>query len=348
MKMHRIFNTLIILILVCNYSIASELSKVVKRDFKVNANTFIDINNKFGKVHINTWDKNEVHVNITIVVEGDGRSSEDVLDDISIAFKDRISDNYLGITTTIGSSNNKSSYRIDYVISMPISNKLKIENSFGDTYLGDLSGDVEVSMKHGNLKAENLSGNSEITLSFGSSMSSIASVKKSYLNIKHSKITVDNAGTLQGDIQFSDLFIDKANTVDLVMKHGKLNVDEADEIIADMSFSDLLMDKLNQSAVLTLKYNKLNIGEVNNGTQKIEVNGEFSDLKIGLDNSLKMQLTLNFDFANLKYKEGDFEFRKIIKDSKSKHFEGYIGDVNAKAAMRVNSKYGDLALYVNN
>jgi hypothetical protein len=42
-----------------------EFRKVIKKEFQVDPNAQVTINNKFGKIHFSNWEKNEVEIEVT-------------------------------------------------------------------------------------------------------------------------------------------------------------------------------------------------------------------------------------------------------------------------------------------
>ena len=62
-----------------------EYTRVIKKEFSVNADAQLTIDNSFGKVHCNNWDKNIVQIEVTITVEAANENSAGKLfDKISI------------------------------------------------------------------------------------------------------------------------------------------------------------------------------------------------------------------------------------------------------------------------
>ena len=334
------------LFIVC-FSFAAEAydeEKLIKREFSVNAATVIDIENKFGKVHINTWDRNEVHVNISVVVKGSEKKAKELINGIDINFDEKISSDYLGIKTKIQQSKSNVNYSINYVVNLPKGNTLKLKNSFGDTYVADMDADVDIDVKYGNLTVGNLPKSSEISLEFGRSMSNISSVNNCDLNLKYSKITIDNADAIDVDAQHSDLILGVAKKIDFDMKYCKLNAREIRKADGEQAYSEFLVDVLKNSLELSMKYNVLKINHVQSSVSEIFLDSQFSKMKMNLDPSFTSKFLLDFQYSDLQYSGKEIEFDKIIKDTKSCHYEGFMRDPKTQNMVRVISGYGDLVI----
>ena len=79
-------------------SFTNEKRKSFDMNYKVNNADALSIENKFGRVHVNTWDKNEIKVRVDVVARAssDGKAQE-ILDNISIT--SRLSDNTIFVST---------------------------------------------------------------------------------------------------------------------------------------------------------------------------------------------------------------------------------------------------------
>ena len=62
-----------------------EKRRVVEKSYSVNTSTLLSIKNKFGKIEINSWDKNEFSIKIEIISRGRSEErAQRILDEIEI------------------------------------------------------------------------------------------------------------------------------------------------------------------------------------------------------------------------------------------------------------------------
>ena len=143
---YKIPLTLLLALLVfCNPLYAEKTEKNIAKSFNISSDTRINISNKFGDVIIKRWDKNVLDLKVNI--EADGKSeakTQKILDAINVDISDRISSGSLSIETEIDDINGNGNFRINYEISMPITNPMRLTNSFGNVYLGSYKGDLEL------------------------------------------------------------------------------------------------------------------------------------------------------------------------------------------------------------
>ena len=175
--------TILAFLLVPLLSIATgddgEHRKNISKSYTVSGDEKLSIENSFGDVAVSTWDKNEIQVNIEIVVNA---SSDDkarqMMDEISVS--DRRSGNEISFKTDIGhmgkmgngkknrDGDDNRKFYIDYKIVMPSGNPLSIENSFGKINIGNFTGPVSLVSKFGELNTGRLDNARTIHVEFGS------------------------------------------------------------------------------------------------------------------------------------------------------------------------------------
>lgn len=345
----RLVNYLIIIVLIVISSIAradSEKRKSVNKSYKVSSSTIVHLKNSFGKMHVETWDKNEVKVDIEVIVRASNDDrAQSLLDKISIDIDDGNPSGRLSFRTSI--SNNKSgrntSFEINYDVSMPKTNNVELKNSFGDLYLGDLSGDTEIDVQYGNMKTGRLTGDSEIKLSFGSGFSEIDALNEGELKVSYSKLSVEEIGNLDVHSSFSTFETEKAKSIDLIAKYGEVEIGEIDVLEADVNFSGFELGQINKSLVLDIDYGgSLEIG-VNKSVELLDVNSSFGPVNIELDPDISGTIEVRTSFCNLRYDEDQIEFSKIIKDNTSSEYEGKLGN-GSGTTIKIVSKYGNVRI----
>jgi len=323
-----------------------EKRQSINKTYKVSGSTTMKLSNSFGKMHVETWDKNEVKVNIEIIVRASNDDrAQDLLDKIDIDIDDDNPSSSLSFVTSIG--NNKSgrntSFEINYDVSMPKTNTLDLKNSFGDVYLGDLSGDVDVNVQYGNLKAGSLTGDCDVKLSFGSGFSEIDAIKKGDLKVSYSKLGVEKIGDLDVHSSFSTFETEKVGSMDLIAKYGEVEIEEIDVLEADVNFSGFELGTVNKSLVLDIDYGgSLDIG-VSKSVKLLDITSSFGPVNINLESGMNASIEARMSFCSLRYDEDKIEFSKIIKDNTSSQYEGKIG-TGSGTIIKIISKYGNVRL----
>ncbi len=309
MKKHIRLLSVLLLSLVLSAPLLSQAqpvrkTKVINRSYTVTAEDKLQIDNSFGDVTVNTWDKPQITVDIEI---GARASSDEKVQNIfdEIEVKEDKSDHVISFRTHVGEihthgnsrhddgGDNRTFY-IDYVVHMPAANPMDIHNDFGRTVVPDFKGPVNLTSKYGSLTAGNLANVGNIDVEFG---------KATLGDITNGKIVLqyDNntrIGTLCGNVKIVSEFSNRI----------QINVGNC---VTDLSVSEsysgirMVVDK-NLSAQITIH---TNFGEFHNESE----------------------------FTIKERHEGDDDGPHFDRD-----YSGTFGD--GKAQIKVKSEFGSLRL----
>jgi hypothetical protein len=302
---------------------SGEITEKVKnysKSYSVDGNDILQINNKFGKVTVNTWNKSEFKVDVQMKFSSNNEEAvNDLIEGSSIS--DSKTGNVVSFKTNLANGrsqtggNNKQSIDINYTVYMPAGNAIDINNQFGAVILPDLSGKATIKVQFGNLTAQHLTNTqNDITINFTQGNTST--------------IEVFNGGKLK--VQYSKF---KAGTLN--------NVD------ANFAFSSIDIDRLKGSADVSVKYgNGINVTSIDKSVKTININSQFA--KVNLD--FKDSDDFTFDVTS---KMGGFDNNssKVKVTSKSpsdedrgwsstKNYKGYIGKDNGDSKIVINATFG--------
>lgn len=327
---------------------AEEATKRISKSFNINEDTKIEINNKYGNVIINKWDKNVLDLKVEIEAKGKTDSkTQKILDAIEIDISDRISSGYLSIETEISNISGNSSFSVHYEISMPNTNPMQLSNSFGSVYMGSYRGELEVEVKYGQFQAEDLD-NADVRIEFSNARCEIETLKSGELDLRYSKMTIEDMGDIEISSQFSDLEVENAGVVELDGRYGKFEIGNLRSLNGDIQFAGLDIESLTETLHLDTRHgNGINIEKVSNRFKNIEIDAEFSSIGMNLERGTKARLEFELQFGNLKaYGEG-INFTKVIKEHTTSEYEGYLGDKDATSSIKVIARHGNIKLDVN-
>lgn len=326
---------------------AEELTRQISKSFDIKKDTRIEIENRYGNVIIKRWDKNVFDLKVSIEANGSTESrSQKILDAIDIDISDRIATGVLSINTEIDQINGNSSFSVHYEISMPGTNPMKLTNSFGNVFMGSYAGDLELTVKYGQLMAEDLD-HADVRVEFSSARCEIESLKSGQLDIRYSKMEVGDMGDIEVVSQFSELEIETAGDLKLDGRYGKFEIERVRSLYGELQFSGLDIEELEESMQLETKHgNGINLEKVSRQFKKIDINGQFSSVAINMESGATALLEFELQFGNLKANGSGINFSKVTKDHTSSEYKGYLGKSDATSTIRVITKYGNIRLEV--
>ena len=326
-----------------------EKKKFIEKSHKVSTSTVLRIENKFGKVEVNSWDKSEFSIKIEMI--GKGRNEERaqrILDNIDVAINESGSE--ISYKTQIPSNNksrNEEGFEINYTIYMPENNPLRIDNSFGDVTMGNRGADLDLDVSYGSMKVGNVEGFSDIRLSFGSG--SIERTEESEFVVKYSKLDIESGTRMDLEQGFSDVEIGDVTDLEIESKYGGVEIEKAGKVDAEAHFSGFEIEELTGSLKLDCSYlGDFSIDRLAKTFTLVDIDGKFGSYEISLEPGLAANIEAEFSFADLKMSSDvDATFNYQVKESNKATYKGKIGGGDPNKLIRVDSGYGNLRLRID-
>ena len=339
------FNLVFVMILGLHVALAGTLEekkKLINKSYPINASTVLKVSNQFGEVHLEKWDKQELKVKIEIIVNGKTEDrARQMLDKINVAISEGSTMSFVTEMNGNMNSKNDESFKINYWINMPSTNKIDIENKFGDTYIDDWKGDAEIEVGYGNLKTMNFEGFLDLELSFGKG--TVGALTNAEMEVKYSDLDVQKAVNLEMEQQFSNVTIGSVGTIEVESKYGELVIGEVDVVEADAQFSGFSIEKLNKQMYLEASYiSDFEIEELNKDFSKIEIYGKFSNYTLRLQDGTNAELEGEFSFSNMSVSNDQVDIYRKVKDANKSEYKARIGKGDSGKRIIVKSSYGDL------
>jgi hypothetical protein len=334
---------------------AEEVTKEFHKEYKAGSATTLDINNKYGDVLIQSWDQDQVVIDVKITVEMPNQEkAQKMLSYIDVVFSE--TGDLISAKTVIddkfsftGWGGDSRKFSIDYTIKMPAVTALTLANKYGNTDIDQLNGLVDLDIKYGNLTAGKLTRGNIKPLNS--------------LNLAYGKGTIDEAGWLDLTVRYVGSFgIEKSQALLLDSKYSKLSLGETSSIVGESKYDNIRIDKIN-NFVLDNGYCDVKIGELTKkltyngsygsfevetipaGFEKLNTDTRYMGIRLGIDESASYKLDAKLSYGGLKYDEEKFRNQKRIIENNSSEIAGTIGDDESPSAeVNISSSYGTIRL----
>jgi hypothetical protein len=279
----------------------------VSRSFPASLETTLEVQNKYGKIQLVTWDKDSVSIEVEMfLTESSPSKLRKLKEDIKIDFtgtktyiiaktmieseSGRLASELKSISNKITGTNKR--IEINYTVHAPKQMDVVLNNKFGDIYMDDLEGQVDIELSNGVLKANRLVGNSSISLSFANGM--IKSLGSSTMKLSYSDMVLTNVGQLDVSSKSSSLHVDSVNVLKMNSRRDKFYFKRVEYFYGKSNFSQVwIYDFLRESDVY-MKYGKLTIEYVHPQFSKIYVQSEYTDVSLYFDR----ETSLGFDILH--------------------------------------------------
>ena len=354
-KMTLLFLLFPILIFGNDYEKKHEKSKTIKKEYSVNKNAKVSIINKYGNLNITTWDKNRVEIKITIVVKGDDLDRvNDKLEDIYIDFES--SSSFISAKTLFKKEksnwifwkkNDNLNYQINYTVKMPKTNAVDLDNVYGNIFLDNISGKANINCDYGKISLGELSAdNNSINLDYCSS-STIAYINSGSLNLDYSKITIYKAGKIKANTDYSTLKIECVEYIDFNSDYGSIAIDEVTNVDGYSDYVGIRFGTIRKNLNIDTDYGSISIKRLVNGFENIDINAQYTGIRIGIDSNTVFDFTLDLQYSSFKRDNENIAFYKKNSKSSKKYYEGKYGKGNSDSKIKISSQYGGVTIKEN-
>jgi len=312
-----------------------DFTKKVSKSYDINADATLKVDNKFGKVLCENWDKNSISIEVEITVSASNQEKANkYFDKIEIDFSG--SSSLVSANTKFDDnlfSKNDNEISVDYLISMPTSVSIDINNKFGDIILDVVNGSSIIDLSYGSIKAGKLNGkNSELEIKFSEGY--IGYVKEADLELKYSELKIDESGSMSAESKFSELEIGKIDVLTLESGYDDDFIGKVRDFDVEANFSDIEIMNLAERMVADCDYGSLKVKEVKGGFKLIDISNSFSDADIGFNSGASFRLVANVKMGDLSYPRDNSRISVLEVSYTSSKYEGTVGD-NADPTSKV-------------
>jgi hypothetical protein len=334
---------------------AEEVRKEFHREFVPTDNSTLKVINKFGAVVTETWDKNNVVVDVTVKIENaSAERARKLLEMITVEFTE--ADGNLTAETVFskefssiswkGSNNN---FSINYNIKMPADVNLEIDNKYGNTVVDELSGHAMLNVKYGDLTVNKLTrGNvkplNTIIVAYGKA--TVYELGWAEINARYvGMFSVERATALLVDSKYSKVSVTEVSSLVADSKYDGYNIGEANNIVVMGGYTDLRFKKVNKKLDVETKYGNLSVDAIPAGFEKVNVKAGYCAVRLGIDPAACYRLNASSSYGSIKLDDSRFSPDRRIVGNTSTEMAGKFGNCSSPASeVTINTSYGSVKL----
>ena len=342
-------------------------NKVFEKQFVLKEGGKVDIENIHGAVDIDTWDKAEVQIHVTVEVDASSESkANQTFERIDIDFSH--GEHFVNVETEI---DDKKSFwwfmrdwsgdddiRINYHIIMPKAANLEISNKYGDIDLEDIDGDVQIDQKYGDLQIAHTSGSLNLSLGYGNGI--ISRANKSRADISYYKLRIEDANELDINSKYSRLDIESINKIHAHSSYDKYHLGDVGILINEGKYDEIKAEKIEELKIETkytridlteltidldaqLSYGGLQVDQVHPDLTGIHVESRYTKVNINTDALENFTLAINGRYVNVSLPVG-LTLTRERRENNEIEVSGYRGDEGAEVTLDFGAHYGHLNL----
>lgn len=355
---HKVIATLALAMFTVGANAQVSKNKELHKAYKVGQGVNVEIENKYGKVQVNTWDKDSVKIDIKILLRSKTQEKLDKIEN-NIRFDLVNSGNYVTAKTVFISEKsvflteimNIREYsfgpddetRIDYVVHMPKNSNLTLTNKFGDIYADNIDGIATINLSHGDLKASDFKGrHTKIDMRYGKA--NINNITEGDIVAFYATFDIQKAGDINVESKSSEINIYDVNKIKAEAKRDKYYVKKVNSFSATGSFTDFNIDLLREEMIFDTRYGTIIISEVAAGFDYLKLTSKYSDADITFSPNANFTFDMNAEDVNFTYptSKGKLVNKLDVGDQHVHWYTGKFGTGTASSKVRFNMEDGNL------
>lgn len=325
-----------------------EKSKEIKKSYNLSRKTKLAVSNKYGDIHINTWDKNQMDVTVTITAEkASERRAQELINNVDIDIRGNENSGLIEFSTRIsGNINNRRNekFSIDYEISMPAISPINIRNKYGNLYLSDLDATADIDIAYGKVRIDKINGDANLELSYGGG--EIEKMGSGDLDISYSNLDIEECADMEINSKYSNLNFGTAGKLDISNKYGNLKIDKAVSIVGGSKYGGLKINDLTKTLDMEIEYGGgLRVRRISKGFERVVIDSEYATSELTFEAGSSAKIEAKTRYGKLRHDSGDFDFNYINTSNNSSEYRGKMGkEADPGSVVRLYSSYGSIIL----
>lgn len=328
--------------------------KTINKEYSVNADALLSVNNSYGNVDVVTWNENRIVFEITITTTGNNEEKvQDKLDAITVDFE--ASSSKVSAKTKFNNkskswwswkSNNKVSMKINYIVKIPITNSVSLYNDYGNINVDKLEGHANINCDYGKITTKELLADNN-TLTFDYSKGCYFEyIKSGKINADYSGFTVSKTNSLNINADYSSSKIETAEDINYNCDYGNITIDKANNINGNGDYITTKIGDVYKNISLKADYGSIRINNMTQNAGNVTIQSDYTGIKIGFDASYKFNFDVDLDYGSLKYGD-DLNFTTKETKGTDKLYRGSYGNSNSGNNIKIVSDYGSVSLTKN-
>ncbi|MBT8303835.1 MAG: hypothetical protein KJP09_05135 [Bacteroidia bacterium] len=329
--------------------------KKINKEYDVNSDATLKINNSYGNLDISTWDENRIVIEVTITTNGNNEEKvQKRLDEITVNFS--ASEEWVAAETRFSKNKSNSwwnwakssnvSMKVNYLVKMPMTNNVNLSNDYGAINLGKLEGKATINCDYGKVTTDELMADDNVLTFDYTNNSYFAYVKSGKVNADYSSYTIEKTKNLDINADYTKSVVEVAEDVTYNCDYGSLTVDNVNNFRGNGDYVTIKLGDVYKNASIKSDYGSIRIDRLNKSVENVSIDSEYAGIKIGYDPAFNFNFELDLEYAGLSG-DDDFEFTKKQVKSSQKYYIGHYGGSNSKGLVEINSEYGGVKFYKN-
>lgn len=336
-------------------------TRAVTKTFTVSNGAQLTVNNKYGKVTLHAWNKNEIQAVVTITANGSNSDNAK-----SLANQVNIQSSQSGNNVTLatqydanstssfwkkffgGGGSQKNYIHIDYTVYIPQSlATMHIANNYGDVVGDNIPGDFSLDMNYGNFHISNVAGDFKMHVNYGSG--SLSGISKGIIQANYTDFNLDNVNNLTINSNYSDYKISNAGQIVFNGNYGNFSIGKIDKIACGSNYTDYKISTILQQAKMETTYGDIRIGTLGDQFTLMNIRSTYGNVRVGIPKNLPVRLNIDLTHGDIHNSGLPLQIQEKINDHGKNILKAAVqGAGSSSPQIVINGTYSDVSLSNSN
>jgi hypothetical protein len=303
----------------------------------------LEIENKFGTIYFHETTTDSVTIEATFDIDNLSKNNAEYLANQVIFDIKKSGQIVFSKTSFTDNFKTSQDFEIIFTIRIPKNLELKINNSYGDVYLPDITKNATINIEYGNLQAGNINTGSDYT----------------NISVKYGKISFNNAQKLEAQIHYGELTctkiddaiiesqysivkIDTTNKITISSNFDDINIRQTNNLEITSNYSRFAIEKIVESLQIKMKHGNFIANAVSESFKDIKIENIYGDMYLQMPAGISYFIDSETYYSDLKFPNGIIINQNITKDfirAKTK-----IGNDETQSRVQIKSRFGSVHL----
>jgi hypothetical protein len=333
------------------------VKRTVTKTYTVTNGARLSIENKYGKVNLHTWNKDQIQAVITITTDGStAENAQELSKQVEIV--GNASSGNVSLVTKYdpgtsgsfwkrffgGTGDTRKYVHIDYEVYMPNSvSATTIKNNYGDVAADGISGDLILRMNYGNFHLGKIGGKLDLNANYCKGV--LTGSESGTLQTNYTDVNLNDVGDLTIHANYCDYKIGKGGKISYHGSYGDLVAQDIEAIESHTNYIDYKIGTVTQGVDMSVTYGNVSIGQLGGDFKGLSLKGNYANVSIGVPGSLALRANIQLSYGSLH--TGDLSFPSVQKDDhgKSTTLKGATSGAGTSAPLlEISGNYTDVSL----
>ncbi len=337
-----------------------KLEKEINRQFSIQTNGVLKINNKYGAVDITTGTSNQIKIKVKVTAEASSKSkAQETLDRVNILFDE--GGNEVSAVTQVESSSGFKTWfsssnmnvEINYTVVVPADIYLKLANRYGTVYVETTDRDLEIDLAYGDIRLGDVHANLSLEMAY--SEGSISNIKYGQIKLEYSELQMEDAESVVIQMQYTELSLSsvptaridasysefEANQIGSLTYTGKyadVAIGRVGSIDAKSSYTDIEIGAFDAKGNISMTYGELEIENIGSGLTQLDIKTSYTDVSLAFLTNANYTIDATTSYCDIKHR--NLKVIEFIDKGSSSSLKGSNG--SGGGIVLVKMTYGDL------